>query len=277
MYPLGKAPMEDGRAMTINPANLPIAGGTPTPIASVAQPRAEEAPAPQDQVSLGGDKPNNAPYVAAERVLNSAAIAHLVGSSLKGGDRIEIKSGDSVVLEIRKDHVSAYDNFKRFASDGLKTTAAEVSNIVAQDPAFAFKESALGVKDQVFSGIPEQFKTAAEKGFLPMIRVVALALDGKKAYATFKSGDASPLDKFVDGGHLLTDVAGLGGAVCMALPAVSPQVATALTVAGLVGDIGAYGYHVMKYFQDRGMAIPQDPPQAAGPKQPSQPGTPNTP
>lgn len=253
--------------MTINPTNLPMAAGSaPLPKSPAATGSEETTVAlPQDQVTLGGDKRNNAPFVAVERVLNSTAISNMVGSNLKGGDKIQITSGNEVVLEIKKDSVSTFQRVKDFAVDGVKATAAEVSNIVAQDPAFAFKESALGVKDQVFNGIPEQFKTAAEKGFLPMIRVVALALDGKKAYDTFKNVNSTHLDKFVDGAHLATDIAGLGGAVCMALPAVSPQIGTALTVAGLVGDIGAYGYHVMKYFHDRGMPVPTDPPPAPVP------------
>lgn len=218
---------------------------------SLAAPVAPPPSAPPTGQPADGPEPTQV-----ERMLDSSTIANLVGKQMKSGETVTIKSDGQTVLEIHKDGVSVYDNIKRFAGDTFHASSAEVSNIVGQDPAFAFKESALAVKGQVFSGIPQEFQDLAEKGFLPMIRVVALALDGRKAVDTFKNHDATKIDKLVDGGHLLTDVAGLGGAVAFAIPAVGAQVATYLTVAGLVGDVAAYGYHVMKYFHDRGLPTP---------------------
>ena len=211
----------------------------------------------------GGPQPT-----AADHILDSSTITALIGSGLKSGETVTISSNGETVLQIRKEGVSTFEHMKVIASDAFKVTASEVSNIVAQDPAFAFKESALAVKDQVFRGVPTEFSGVAEQAFLPMVRVVAIALDTKKAVATWKHEASTKIDKFVDSAHLVTDVAGLGGAVGQVIPGVGTSVATALTVAGLVGDIAAYGYHVMKYFLERGVtaASPsQQPAQATKP------------
>ena len=236
-----------------------------------AAPAAEPAPTTGDTVVIRGVE--GAQPSVAERLLDSNTVAQLVGSKMKAGESVTINANGQTVLEIKKDSVSTYDKFKTFASDTFHAAAYQVSDIVAQDPAFAFKESALGVKSQVMNGIPQDLQDFAEKGFLPMIRVVALALDTKKAIDTFKNPSANHIDKFVDGAHLVTDVAGLGGAVAYAIPSVGASVATALTVAGLMGDVAAYGYHVMKYFADRGMAPPDPnaPPDGGYPTDPTEP------
>lgn len=236
------------------PLAIPLVGSAPVP--RPAAPQEQPSPSSGDKVTIQGRE--NAEPTQVERLLDSTTVAQLVGSKLKSGETVSISSNGQEVLQIKKDSVSTYDKVKTFASDVFHVTSAEVSNIVAQDPAFAFKESALAVKSQVFNGVPTELAGVAEQAFLPMVRVVALALDTKKAMDTWKNKEASKVDKFVDGSHLVTDIAGLGGAVCSAIPAVGATVGTALTVAGLVGDIAAYGYHVMKYFMDRGM-VPPDP------------------
>lgn len=238
---------------TLNPLLAYAANPSKSAPARPSQP--QRPAAPQDTVTLTPDEKAKRD-AQIERLLDSNTVASLVGDKMKGGETVSISSDGKVVLEIKKQSVSALDKFKSFAGETFQASAAEVSNIVGQDPAFAFKESALAVKSQVFNGIPQDFQALAEKGFLPMIRVVALALDGKKAMETIKSQDATTVDKVVDGGHLVTDALGLGGAVAFAIPAIGPSVASTLTVIGLVGDIGAYGYHVMKYFHERGMPIP---------------------
>jgi len=203
---------------------------------------------PQDRVTVG--EPGPEPF---EKVLDSETVAAIVSGSMKNGETVTIKSDGQVVLEIKKEGLTKLDKFAAFASDTIKATAAEVSNVVSQDPSFAFKEAALLVKDQVYSGVPAEFTSYAEQAFLPMIRVVAIALDVKKAIDTYKSERASKTDRMIDGGHLLTDVAGLAGAISFAIPGVSGAVRVGLTAAGLVGDVAAYGYHVMKYFRERGL------------------------
>lgn len=237
--------------LSLNTTNAPIAPAGP----AATEPQRPVAQS-SDRVTIQGGE--GVQPTVAERLLDSNTVAQLVGSKMKAGDTVTISAGGETVLEIKKDSVSALDKFKSLATDTLKAASYEVSNIIAQDPAFAFKTSALGVREQVMQGVPAELQGYAEKGFLPMIRVVALALDTKKSVATFKSSEASALDKFVDGGHVVTDIAGLGGAVAAAIPAIGTGVATALTVTGLMGDVAAYGYHVMKYFADRGAVPPTD-------------------
>lgn len=237
--------------LSLNTANAPTAPAGP----AATEPQKPVAQA-TDRVTIQGGE--GAQPSVAERLLDSNTVAQLVGSKMKAGETVTINAGGETVLEIKKDSVSALDKFKSFAADTIKAASYEVSNIVAQDPAFAFKTSALGVRDQVMQGVPADLQGFAEKGFLPMIRVVALALDTKKAIATFKNSDANRLDKFVDGGHVVTDIMGLGGAVAYAIPSIGAGVATALTVTGLMGDVAAYGYHVMKYFADRGAVPPTE-------------------
>lgn len=216
---------------------------------AVAPKQADAEPKlPQDKVTVG--EPGPEPF---ERFLDSDAIAAVVSGGMKNGETVTIKSEGQVVLEIKKEGLTRLDRFAAFTTDTIKATAAEVSNVVQQDPSFAFKEAALLVKDQVYSGVPSEFTGIAEQAFLPMIRVVAIALDVKKAIDTYKSEKATRTDRLIDGGHLLTDVAGLAGAVSFAIPGVSGAVRVGLTAAGLVGDVAAYGYHVMKYFRERGL------------------------
>ena len=250
-------------------SSVPVA--VTTPPAGLVQAEAPPS-APLDQVQIGGPRGRleGEPTVM-DRVLDSNTITALVGAGLKSGETVTISSNGEALLQIHKESVSTFDKIKVFASDAFHVTAAEVSNIVAQDPAFAFKESALAVKDQVFRGVPTELSGVAEQAFLPMIRVVAIALDTKKAFTTWKNQASTRIDKFVDSAHLVTDVAGLGGAVGRAIPGVGAAVATGLTVAGLVGDIAAYGYHVMKYFMDRGMPTPEPTPPVQVASHPAKP------
>ena len=224
---------------------------------SAAQPADAAPPASVDVVSLDGGASSNTSGSSStlEKMLSSTTIAAMVGNNMKVGDTLSIGMAGKTVLEVKKEGASALDNVKTLTSKAFHVSAAEVSNVVAQDPSFAFKGAALAVKDQVFNGLSPDLVPLAENGFLPLIRVVALGLDSKRAIETFKNPDATGLDKTVDGAHLVTDLVGLGGAVCFAIPGINPMLAQGLSATGLVGDIASYGYHVMKYFRDRGMVV----------------------
>jgi hypothetical protein len=242
-----------------------VAGGSPS-AQQAAQARAAGATAGTSAAASSATKPqDDVDATAVERLLDSTTVAQIVGSKMRSGETVTISSDGQVVLQVRKQGMTAYDKFKAFAGDTFSVSAAEVSNVVSQDPAFAFKESALGVQTQVFQGIPQNFQDLAQKSFLPVVRVVALALDSKKAYDTMTSKTSTMVDKFIDGGHVVTDIAGVAGAVAFAVPSIGANVATWLTVAGLLGDIAAYGYHVMKYFKDRGAPSPDGPNPDPGP------------
>lgn len=196
------------------------------------------------------------PPTQLDKLLDSKAFGELVGKSLKKGDTLTISIDGKPTLEIKRESPDFYANFKAKAADAINTTSEVVSDVVNQDPAFAFRESAMAVKPQVLSAVPDAIKTVAENGFLPAVRVVAAALDIKRAVDTFKSKNASKIDKVVDMGHVVTDFIGVAGVIAMfAIPAAA-GIAIGLTATGLMGDIGAYGYHVMKYFKEKGLQLP---------------------
>ena len=198
----------------------------------------------------------------ADSLLNSATVKGMLNSGLNPGETVTIHDGrGETLLQIHRQGTDRFDAIGNAAKDLFHSAAAGISNIVAQDPSFAFKEAALAVQTQVFAGMPGNLTAIAAKGFLPMIRVVSLALDLKKTIDTWKAHEGTRLDKAVDSLHLATDVVGLGGAIGMIAPVVGPSVALGMTAVGLMGDVGAYGYHMVKYFRDRGLPVPPpDPP-----------------
>lgn len=229
-------------SLSMNPSLLSYASQPPATTPSPDAP-ADSAPGTSRTLAKNAE--------TADRLLNSAAVQHVLADGIKTGDTVTIRGTEGEIVSVSKKGPSTFDTVKKAASDLVHATAAEASNIVAQDPAFAFKTAAFAVQSQVFAGVPSEFTAVAGQAFVPMVRVISIALDLKKATDTWKNEQASRLDKTVVGGHLVTDIAGIGGAVAMAVPAIGPAVGMALSAVGLVGDIASYGYHVMKYFKDR--------------------------
>ncbi len=186
-----------------------------------------------------------------DKLITSGA---LTGIGKLGGDsELLIDVSDPNTVRIRKSGPSLFDKVASGTQQMIGVAANEVSMLAKTDPSFAFKEAALGVKTQVYNGLPKAIQTAADVGFLPLLRVVGLALDFKKWLDTRKNPESTKLDKVVDTTHLATDVAGLVGAVAMSVPAMGP-LATPLTIVGLTGDVGAYAYHILDYARTRGAA-----------------------
>lgn len=224
---------------------------SPSLLSYAAQPTASPSPDAQAAPAPGDSRTTAKNAETLDRLLNTSAVNQILSEGIKTGDTVTIRGNQGELVTISKKGPSTFDTVKKAASDLVHATAAEASNIVAQDPAFAFKTAAFAVQGQVFAGVPSEFVSVAGQAFVPMVRVVSIALDLKKATDTWKSERASRLDKTVVGGHLVTDIAGIGGAVAMAVPAIGPAVGMALSAVGLLGDIASYGYHVMKYFKDR--------------------------
>lgn len=224
-------------AMTTTSVSAPVPA---TPPARNAAPPAAQAPPPEDRASEIVDR-----LVASEAFNNN-----LVGK-LGRGNEVTIEIGDREVIRIKSEGPGLLERFAVGTRAAVGALASEASGLVKADPAFAFKETALGVKSQVYSGLPSEIQKAADIGFLPMLRVVTLAMDFKKFMDTRKNPDATKMDKVVDGGHLVTDVAGIAGAVAMSVPAMGP-VAMPLTIVGLTGDVAAFTYHIMDYVKQRG-------------------------
>lgn len=185
-----------------------------------------------------------------DKLITSGALGGSIGK-LSPGQELTIEVGNSEVIRIRNSGPGALERFATGTRAAVGAFANEASGLVKSDPAFAFKETALGVKSQVYNGLPTAVQQAADIGFLPMLRVVTMAMDFKKFMDTRKNPEATKMDKVVDGGHLVTDAAGLAGAIAMSVPAMGP-VAMPLTIVGLTGDVAAFTYHILDYVRERG-------------------------
>lgn len=187
-----------------------------------------------------------------ENILSSPEFSNKLASRMASSGTTVIEVDGRQVIKIESSAPSLMEKMVQGSQMFITAAAEEASKVVQADPAFAFKESALGVKTQVYSGLPKGVQDVAETAFLPMLRTVALVLDTKKAMDTFKNKDAPLVDRVVDGAHVATDVVGLVGALGdKFIPALAPF-APAMTAIGLAGDIAAYSYHVLAYLKERG-------------------------
>lgn len=221
--------------------------------------------------------PDDPTQAIVDKIITSQAFSDSVMGKMSHGSEVTIEVGDKQVIRIKSDGPGLMERFAVGTKAVVGSAASEVSGVVKSDPAFAFKEAALGVKSQVYTGLPSEIQKAADVGFLPMLRVVTLALDFKKFMDTRKNPESSKMDKVVDGGHLVTDVAGVAGAVAFSVPALGP-LAVPLTVVGLTGDVAAFTYHILDYIKERGAAYAESkkqkeeqPPAPPAPQQPPSP------
>lgn len=224
--------------------------------ASEAQP--QPAQQTQQSQSQGQDTKakagtdNEAAQKILENLTSSPEFTKKVLGKMNKGDTVTITVNGDQVLQIKNEGPGIAQRFIKSTQLFITAAAEEAANLVKADPAFAFKESALGVKTQVYSGLPPEAADFAEKAFLPMLRVAALVLDSKKAMDTWKNKDADQVTKIIDTAHVVTDVVGVVGALGDKLiPALGPYSGT-LTAIGLAGDIAAYSYHVLQYLRERG-------------------------
>lgn len=225
--------------------------------ASEAQQQQQSAQQAQQSGQQGQDNKvkageNEAAQKILENLTSSPEFTKKVLGKLNKGDTVTITVNGDQVLQIKNDGPGIAQRFIKGTQMFISAAAEEAANLVKADPAFAFKESALGVKTQVYSGLPPEAADFAEKAFLPMLRVAALVLDSKKAMDTWKNKDADQVTKIIDTAHVVTDVVGVVGALGdKMIPALGPMSGT-LTAIGLAGDIAAYSYHVLQYLRERG-------------------------
>lgn len=212
-------------------------------LAAQAPPEPSKPPAPPAPAEPSQD-------LVDKLVSSEAFTAGLIGK-MNRGQEVTVEVGDKQIIRIKSDGPSLMERFAVGTRAAVGALASEASGLVKADPAFAFKETALGVKSQVYSGLPAEIQQAADIGFLPMLRVVTMAMDFKKFMDTRKNPEATKFDKIVDGGHLVTDAAGIVGAVAFSVPAMT-ALATPLTIVGLTGDVAAFTYHIMDYVRTRG-------------------------
>ncbi len=178
-------------------------------------------------------------------------------TKLGKGEELTIVVNDAEVIKVKNDGPSLTSKFLTSANQIATAAANEAARLVEADPAFAFKEAALGVRTQVTNGLPREAANTLENYFLPVVRLAALGLDTNKAVATFRNKDSTWFDRTVDGVHVGTDLIGLIGAVGY-IPKVGEAVpflanaAPTMTAIGLAGDVLAYSIHVLQYLRERG-------------------------
>lgn len=262
-------------SLAMNTPVRPLAPQALSPTGAASPGSAPQAPSSTAQAPPADPQGAPASRKPVDQTLNSAVVNKILSEGINKGETVTIRGTDGEVMSISRKGVSTFDKIKSEAADLFRATAAEASNIVAQDPAFAFKEAAFAVQTQVFSGISSEITSVAAQGFVPMVRVVSFALDAKKAIDNWKAQHTTHVDRAIMGGHLVTDIAGLGGAAALFMPGIGHTVGFTLSVVGLMGDVAAYGYHVMKYFKERGKEFA--PPTAVGAARPATPPPPPSP
>lgn len=229
--------------------------------ANAAQQPAQQAQAPEQQQTQqaqgqpapkGGIENPDVSTRILENLTSSPEFTKKVLSKMGNGDQVTITVNGEQVIQIKNESPGIMNRFIKGSQMFITAAAEEAANIVQADPAFAFKEAALGVKTQVYSGLPSSASEFAENAFLPMLRITALVLDTKKAVDTWKNKDADRATQIIDTAHVVTDVVGLVGALGdKFIPALAPYAPT-MTAIGLAGDIAAYSYHVLQYLRERG-------------------------
>ncbi len=255
--------------------NAPMAR-TFRPNSANAQQPAQQAQAPEQQAQgQSPAKPNAENPDAAARILenltSSPEFTKKVLNKMGSGDQVTITVNGEQVLQIKNESPGIMSRFIKGSQMFITAAAEEAANLVKADPAFAFKEAALGVKTQVYSGLPDSASQFAENAFLPMLRITALVLDSKKAVDTWKNKDADRATKIIDTAHVVTDVIGVVGALGDKFIPALASVAPTMTAIGLAGDIAAYSYHVLQYLRERGQVNMQTDQQNAPPPPPQAP------
>ncbi|MEW6282358.1 MAG: hypothetical protein AB1758_27370, partial [Candidatus Eremiobacterota bacterium] len=232
-------------------ANQAPAAGQPPASDPAAEPAPPQPPPPPATPPENPTDPNLAHQVLANLTAQPEFTKKVMGGMGKG-DQVTIVVNGQETLTIKSEGPSLAQRVINGTQMFITAAADEASQLVKADPAFAFKEAALGVKTQVYTGLPREVQTFADSAFLPMLRVAALVLDTKKFLDARANKDAALIDKIVDGAHVATDVVGLVGALGdKFIPALGPMSGT-LTAIGLAGDIAAYSYHVLAYLRERG-------------------------
>ncbi|MEW6279200.1 MAG: hypothetical protein AB1758_11285, partial [Candidatus Eremiobacterota bacterium] len=231
------------------------------------QPQAQASQGQNQQAKAGENQ--DAAAVILNNLTSSPEFTKKVLGKLGQGDSVTITVNGDQVLQIKNEGPGVMQKFIKGTQMFITAAAEEAANLVQADPAFAFKEAAMGVKTQVYNGLPSGAADFAENAFLPMLRIAALTLDAKKAMDTWKNKDADQVTKIIDTAHVVTDVVGVVGALGDKFIPALGGVSGTLTAIGLAGDIAAYSYHVLSYLRERGQVNYGDDKQAQPAPQPA--------
>lgn len=93
----------------------------------------------------------------------------------------------------------------------------EVSEAARNDPALAMRTFANTMEGTLLKGVEPAIKEGYTKSVVPVVRGGLLALNAHRCVQTFKSPDASGMEKFMDATRVATDIVGVvGGVMVMA-------------------------------------------------------------
>lgn len=200
-------------------------------------------PAPEGQKQ--DQKPEPFDVVA----LTTAMSAY--SGNIKPGQTLTITVGKDPVAQISK---TGPDNWDR-AAEKLRDTGRAVvrygADAIKEEPSFVFREAIESVKRPLSQMAPDAIQDLAlVKGLYPGVRAGVLALDVRKAWKTIKNPESTMVDKIVDVGHCVTDVAGVVGSVAPLVGLAIPG-ANLLAAGAIIGDILSFAYHGIKYIVNK--------------------------
>lgn len=229
------------------------AGQKPVAPASPAPPPAED---PKDSVALSGGNapaPRASGPISREELIRMSSDLAAMGRDLKPGDRIVVRVEGQAIAEVTKEGPDRWTSFKTAVTDTAQGAIRAANTAIQEDPSFTFREAIEVARQRVEKTDLEGMKDITLKGLVPAARGIALMLDVYRAKKTFDNPESTFIDKFIDGGHVITDVAGVIGALPQVLPALKaiPGV-NGFLMAAVIGDIVAFGYHFLRWFQKTG-------------------------
>lgn len=239
--------------MSIESVRATTTGAPQPPAAAVpSPPAAQEEPKDSVQIAEPGRRQVSGPISREELVRMSSELASM-GKDLKPGDRIVVRVDGQAVAEVSKEGPDRWNTFKSMVSDTAQGVVSAANTAIQEDPSFTFREAIEVARQRVEKTDLEGLKDVTLKGLVPAARGIALMLDVYRAKKTFENPESTFIDKFIDGGHVATDVAGLVGALPQVLPALKgvPGI-NGFLMAAVIGDIVAFGYHFLRWFQKTG-------------------------
>ena len=102
---------------------------------------------------------------------------------------------------------------------GTMFVLSEAGEAAKNDPALATRMAATSLTDTLLNKVNTPIKDSFAETVVPVVRGGILALNAVRCHQTFKSAESTGLDKFMDAGRVISDVAGFaGGIMALASP-----------------------------------------------------------
>ena len=102
---------------------------------------------------------------------------------------------------------------------GTMFVLSEAGEAAKNDPALAMRMAATSLTDTLLNKVNTPIKDSFAETVVPVVRGGILALNAVRCHQTFKSAESTGLDKFMDAGRVISDVAGFaGGIMALASP-----------------------------------------------------------